>query len=196
MKPDWKKFTRDRLVASPNWYFGDWGLFAYSFKHSANLVYAEYKRTRREAFWFPAIFLYRQWLELALKSLWSEIKKFDKSFGAVPRTHLYSKLWPPIRKWTLKKEFVSENDEMFLRAERIFSFIDEIDPSATAFRYPPMKLPHRDLINFSLEDFEQAIDEIDTVFFALRAMIDRYEDMLVERRSIAADERARNSVRS
>jgi hypothetical protein len=180
MESRWKKFSRDKLVDSRKWYFKDWGLFAYSFKQSADLVYAKYRETRREAFWFPAIFLYRQWIELALKSLWSAIERLDKSLGPTPHVHKLTKIWPPIKSWLIDRNFFSVDDKFVESAERIFAILDSIDPRATAFRYPPLELPHSDIINFSLDDFDRAVDEIDTVFFALRNMMNDYQDHLAE----------------
>jgi hypothetical protein len=179
MKLDWKKFVRDRRVMSPTWYSRDWGVFAYSFKNAADLVYANYKKTRRDAFWFPAIYLYRQWVELSLKSLWYEVSKFDSSVGSVPRTHQLLTLWAPIRKWFNEAGLIAADDDFIPSTERFFSVLDEIDPQGTAFRYPPNEVPHRDIVNFSLDDFETAVEHVDTMLFGLTRLLDEYEEFLV-----------------
>jgi hypothetical protein len=118
-------------------------------------------------------------MELGLKSLWSEIQRFDKSQPTVPRTHQLVKLWAGIKPWLVQKKLLASADEFVSSAERIFTIFDQLDPNGTAYRYPPGQLPHRDIINFSLEDFDKAIDQIDTVFFALRNSMNDYEEFQV-----------------
>jgi hypothetical protein len=174
----WNSFTRDRKVTSPTWYSKDWGLFAYSFKQSADLVYFEFKKSRRDAYWFPAIYLYRQWMELGLKKVWATIGRFDKALPKVPRRHKLAPLWNSVRPWLERETIIPIDDEFVRSAERIFVIFDQIDPYGTAYRYPPLEMPHPDIINFSLDDFEAAIDQIDTVFFALSNLLNDYEETL------------------
>jgi len=178
MRADWKSFTRQRKVTNQTWYSEDWGLYAYSFKKSADLVYAEYKKSRRDAYWFPAVYLYRQWIELGLKSLWVEVNSLDGSVGSVPQIHGLSDLWNPIRNWLGSRELISNDDDFLANAERIFVELEKVDPTGTAFRYPPTKIPHADLINFALEDFETAIDQVDTLFFGLFGLLSEYAEYL------------------
>jgi hypothetical protein len=174
----WSDFTRGRKITKPHWYFEAWGLFAYSFKQSADLVYAEFKETRRDIYSFPSIYLYRQWMELGLKSAWRETVRLGSSLGPVPKTHDLPKLWAGIRPWLVQSTIVSAEDQYLQSAERAFSVLNALDPDGTAFRYPPIQLPHRDIINISLDDFERAIDEVDTIFFGLSAMFEQYEDYM------------------
>ena len=79
--------------------------------------------------------------------------------------------------WLIQEHLIKDGDHDFVSsAERIFAAFDQIDPNGTAYRYPPVGVPHFDLINFSLEDFEKAIDQIDTVFFALNNLLGEYEE--------------------
>jgi hypothetical protein len=162
----------------PTWYTQDWGLFAYSFKKSANLVYSQYRSTRRDAFWFPAVYLYRQWIELGLKSIWFVTSQFDDGLGSVPQIHSLPKLWAPIRSWLDSKELIAVDDDFLPSAERLFAELDKVDPNGTAFRYPPTSIPHADLINFALSDFEAAIEQVDTLFFGLFRLLNEYEEYL------------------
>jgi len=183
MRADWKSFTRQRKITSQTWYSHAWGLYAYSFKKSADLVYAEYKKSHHDPYWFPAVYLYRQWIELALKSLWVEVNNLDDTIGSVPQIHGLSDLWNPIRSWLDSHELISIDDDFLPNAERIFVELEKIDPAGTAFRYPPTKIPHADLINFSLEDFETAIDQVDTLFFGLFRLLDEYAEYLTSMNS-------------
>lgn len=178
MAPTWDDFARARQVTKPNWYFGDWGLFAYSFKQTADLAYQQFKETRRDMYWFPAMFLYRQWVELGLKSVWQESVRLGSGLGVVPKTHNLELLWSSLKPWLVEATIVPSEDEFVKSAERAFVILNNLDPDSTAFRYPPTKLPHSDILNVSLEDFERAIDEVDTVFVGLNAMFGEYEDYL------------------
>jgi hypothetical protein len=109
------------------------------------------------------------------------VHRLDKSIPEVPRGHKLSEKWLGLRPWFESAGFFQSDDDFVVNAERVFVEFDRIDPQGTAFRYPPLKLPHHDLINFSLEDFEQAIDQIDTVFFALFNMMNDYEENLAAR---------------
>jgi hypothetical protein len=179
MSAEWKPFNRERKITSSTWYSKDWGLFAYSFKKSADLVYAQYNSSRRDAYWFPAIYLYRQWMELGLKRLWADARRLDKTVPEVPRTHKLSDLWIPLKEWLDREHIVSSDDNFVTSAERIFSIFDEIDPDGTAYRYPPLRLPHPDILNFSLEDFDQAIDQIETVFLGVFHRMEEYEELQI-----------------
>jgi hypothetical protein len=176
MTYDWKSFTRSRKVTSPTWYSKDWGLFAYSFKKSADLVYSEYVRVHQDAYWYPAMYLYRQWMELCLKNIWSATQRFDKQMPNIPWKHELSPLWTTLKPWLERESVISSGDEFIASAERIFGIFDQIDPKGTAYRYPPLTLPHADIINFSLKDFEAAIDQIDTVFFGIFNLLNEYEE--------------------
>ncbi len=160
-------------ASEPDWYFENWGQFAHSFKKSADLVYAEYARTRHDAYWLPAIYLYRQWIELSLKRLWSEIEGQDESFSKPPRVHSLVGLWLPLREWLVRNGIFSDVDRFVSSAERILSDLDAVDPNGTAFRYPQSSVPHPDVQNFSLDDFESALDQIDTLFFGVVAILDQ-----------------------
>ena len=179
MTDAWKPFIRDRKITSSTWYSKDWGLFAYSFKNSADIVYSEYRSTRRDAFWFPAIYLYRQWMELGIKRVLSDICRFDKTFPTIPRKHNLPFLWTEVKTWLEREHIISSDDEFVASAERIFPIFDQIDPDGAAYRYPPLDLPHPDFINFSLDDFEKAIDQIETVFFGVFHRIEEYEESLI-----------------
>jgi hypothetical protein len=121
--------------------------------------------------------LYRQWIELGLKSIWQQSVRLGAPFGSVPKAHDLIKLWSRERPWFVENGFFSSNDEFVESAERIFSILNNLDPDGTAFRYPPTELPHSDILNLSLDDFERAIDEVDTIFIGLGAMLDQYGEM-------------------
>lgn len=178
MAPNWDDFTRARQITRSHWYFKDWGLFAYSFKQTADLSYKEYKETRRDGFWFPSMFLYRQWIELGLKSVWQESVRLGSKLGSVPKIHDLEILWNSLKPWLSETKIVEPDDEFVKSAERAFSILNKLDPDSTAFRYPPTALPHPDILNISLDDFELAIDEVDTIFVGLSAMFGEYEDFI------------------
>lgn len=178
MAEDWKSFKASRRVTKETWYFREWGLFAYSFKKSADTIYEKFKKERSDVYWFPALFLYRQWIELALKSLWNEIQSLDGSLGDVPRIHNLSEIWKRIRAWFDARGIIAPDDDHTPSAERVFSELDAIDPDSTAFRYPPTKLPHPDIINIRLDEFEKALDQVDSMFIGFFQLMDEYRDYL------------------
>jgi hypothetical protein len=104
------------------------------------------------------------------------MRRLDKTISEIPRTHRLSALWPTVRKWLELQKILSPQDAFVQSAERIFEILDAIDPDGTGYRYPPLEIPHADLINFALADFEAAIDQIETVFFGINNQLNEYEE--------------------
>jgi hypothetical protein len=85
---------------------------------------------------YPILFLYRQCLELQLKSLIKNGSCLLDSPKAAPTTHNLTNLWGDCKK-ILEKIFDGNDDQRSLKEiGKIIIQLSKIDPSAQAFRYP------------------------------------------------------------
>ena len=83
---------------------------------------------------YPIIFLYRQYIELQLKSLIKDGGILLDSPEYVPKTHDIKKLWRQCRK--ILEKVYEEDSESLDEIEEIIYQLSDIDPYSQAFRYP------------------------------------------------------------
>ena len=86
---------------------------------------------------YPTMYLYRQYLELQLKSLLRRLYLYHGIQSSYPKTHDLDELWRIARPLIEKKypQDAADNDHIGARIEEF----NRIDPSSLAFRYPEDK---------------------------------------------------------
>ncbi|NQT14998.1 MAG: hypothetical protein HQ582_19740 [Planctomycetes bacterium] len=97
---------------------------------------------------YPAVFLYRHYLELTLKDIISCTKRLEKEGNGFPKTHKLSTLWPQAKR-LLEKHYGSDAPKELEYLDGWFNEFIEHDPDSMAFRYPFDKDGNRHLMNLT-----------------------------------------------
>jgi hypothetical protein len=121
----------------------DWHQFIVGYKHAADVLIAKALDdwSDRNYLVLPAIFLYRQYLELQLKQLIRDGKALLNLEPIFPKTHHLGKLWAECRK-VVEEIYPSDSSSPtkdLLAVEECIIQFASIDPTSTAFRYPEDK---------------------------------------------------------
>ncbi|MFC1834352.1 hypothetical protein ACFL2Q_06425 [Thermodesulfobacteriota bacterium] len=138
-----------------NRFHKEWGLYAMGFKEAADLLvnHVEEGGISQDFLVYPVGFLYRHYLELAMKDLIRLGRELQYIDEPVPRTHNIQRLWGICRQ-VLLSAFPDDPTEELDEIERLIDELSRGDPKSTAFRYPEetsgsLSLPGIDLINLS-----------------------------------------------
>lgn len=127
-------------TACLNWYRDGWSLYADGYKNSADALVEVVTAAGRkqDTFVYPIVFLYRQYLELAIKDLIRRCRSLQDISGAVRPVHRIDELWIECRK-LLAEISPGEAEGELEQVGRLIQEFHAMDPSATAFRYPETK---------------------------------------------------------
>jgi hypothetical protein len=189
--------SADRMIAAGqewwknacvNHYPNMWTNYAVGYKETADVLVTEFVEAnhRRDPWVHPIMFLYRQYLELALKDLIRQARRCLHRPADTPLTHKLDDLWIAFRDLLVDLGSDTARDEMQQIGRLIGEFM-AVDPLSTAFRYPEDRngspsLPgirHIDVANV-----RDVIDKISTILDGADAMIDEYlsfqSDMMAE----------------
>ena len=154
-----------------------WNSYAHGFKLAADSVakdcYENYPR--RQVLYAPIFFLYRYWLELRLKSIWKGYEHRGWISTELKYDHKILPLWLTVKAVSVERDVISEDDEFVGNVEKSIHLLSSVDALSQYSRYPEGPPGQRHDINFDLEEFITAIDDIETVFFGLSAMVDQYD---------------------
>lgn len=161
-----------------NFFPDGWAVYAIGYKEAAEIL-VEYVNTRRQqqdALIYPIVFLYRQYLELAIKDL---IRKGRKSLDIhedLPKSHRIDELWKICMKLLSK---ISPQDSIQEQSQisRLLNELCQIDPLSISFRYPEDKdgdptLPTLGQVN--IRNIAVVVNKIATILDGADAMIDEY----------------------
>lgn len=112
-----------------------------------------------DAYVFPIVFLYRQYLELVLKNLY--VKIYSKN---TKMDHDLSKIWEKVRK-KIKDETTKEQRELI---DSVIAEFQYIDPRSFHFRYfwnldYSSTLPNE--MSVDLDLLKKRIDQVDSILF-------------------------------
>lgn len=112
-------------------------LYIAGYKEAADLLVdsVSERKGAADSLIFPIVFLYRQYIELRLKSLIRDGKSLiDKEYKEKPE-HRLGPLWLQVK--VLFDEIFSDADPEIDRAiESLIQQFEEVDPRSTTFRYP------------------------------------------------------------
>jgi len=114
-----------------------WGTYSHGYKRAADLLIEHVERTSSDqnAVVYPALFLYRQYIELATKDITYTARRLLARAGGRPRGHDIRRLWADCRQLLIEvspDEPVNDLDEL----TRLIAEFADVDPGAQAFRYP------------------------------------------------------------
>jgi len=161
-----------------NTYHNGWSVYALGYKDAADILvkFVETKKIKQDTLVYPIIFLYRQYLELAIKDLICQAHNLLDIRGQFPKSHNINELW---RLCDILLEKISPGDSRDSRKEisRLIREFSNVDPISTAFRYPEDKdgnpsLPNLKLIN--LRNVRDVIAKIDVIIGGACHIIDDY----------------------
>lgn len=117
---------------------------------------------------FPAVFLYRQYLELLLKNLNSQLNK-PVNFNKRPHDikFIWSKMYPEVKKGLpITQQQLTQTQLNFIR-DVVYHF-SKIDPNSSNFRFFGQhgnKKTLRGEITVDLKKLKDSIDKVDTYLY-------------------------------
>ncbi len=116
-----------------------WSKYCWGYKRAADRLVETARETEIDLLIYPIIFLYRQYVELRLKELYTLTGTFLEESMKYPKVHGLGGLWTELlsrleRIWPVD-DF---EDEAELRAlcTRVIEEIDKVDRHGVVFRYP------------------------------------------------------------
>ncbi|MCE5237149.1 hypothetical protein LLH23_01485 [bacterium] len=167
-----------------------WYVYAEGYKRAADIVVAHVTGTLRDQDFllYPILFLYRQYLELAIKSLIrSAWELLDEEPGDSLRSHDIGKHWGICRTLVIR---VSPGGpvEVLDDVARLIGEFCEHDRTSEAFRYPETTkgdptLPR--LRRVGLRNVQVVMDKIACLLDGIDAMLSAYLDGKAEMRSFS-----------
>ncbi|WP_404415091.1 hypothetical protein [Marinospirillum sp.] len=125
------------MNACLDWYHDASELYIVGYKEAADsLVESVNNRNgTADSLVFPIVFLYRQYLELRLKSLLEDGRRLLDKPHEVGAEHRLSKLWQPTRE-ILLEVWPEGNREHLKIVGKLIAEFEKADPRSTSFRYP------------------------------------------------------------
>lgn len=117
-----------------------WSLYAIGYKEAADVLveHTEVNKQKQDFLVYPILFLYRQYLELAIKDLITQANGLLNQSDKFPPHHKISELWQICDSLL---ERLSPGNATAHRQEvsRLLLEFSEVDPLSMAFRYPEDK---------------------------------------------------------
>jgi hypothetical protein len=113
-----------------------WHRYALSYKNAADALAKRIEQDdiQRHFLALSAMFLYRHYIELHLKSLLIDAGELLDAPQQVPRKHYLLELWHRVRALLLKID--PRDSDWLRRAGDVIEQFDALDPTSFAFRYP------------------------------------------------------------
>lgn len=140
-------------------------------------------RGKRDYLVYPAIFLYRHYVELQLKHLFLLLLDHEERSESLPKTHCLRNLWGIVRKGLQE---VDDQPGLFDAVEGMIHEFQTLDPRSDAFRYPVnpsgnASLP-RTLRHLNLEQLRNSMEKLAGFFDAATFMVESQTTMRDEAR--------------
>ena len=120
---------------------------------------------------YPAVFLYRHYLELTLKDIILRLRYIVEGGDGYPRTHNMNKLWPEAKR-LIKKNFNSEAPIELKILDSCFKEFNEHDRNSVAFRYPNDKSESQNLnaiSHINVQNFKETMQRISNLLSCIAA---------------------------
>ena len=155
-----------------------WSLYAIGYKNAADLLveYVEANARSQDTLVYPVLFLYRQYLELAIKDLIRQGRMLQDLAEPFPKSHRINELWK-ICSDLLAEISPGDSIEEQRQIGRLIEEFCQVDPTSMAFRYPEDRdgnpsLPGIKHIN--LRNVKAVIGKISLVLDGADAQIGEY----------------------
>ena len=157
-----------------NTFQDNWETYCGGYKKAADVLveYVIEKREHLDELIYPIVFLYRQYIELQLKSIINETNRMPRQKKSIPIHHDIVQLWDETSSMCKK---LLPNIKIKPGAKKIIKEFMKIDPKSDAFRYPTGKnggqsitgLEHINvgLLSARISELEAILDEL---FFLIR----------------------------
>jgi len=181
-KKDWWNLARIEITDL------DEGLTIYTdaYKNAADILveYAKKDKTSINFLVFPILFLYRHYIELALKELIYTASKYlddpQYSFGSHNLIYLWEKTKKLISELVKVIDGFNISEDELIAVENQIKQFDSLDKSSMTFRYPVDKNGNviknlSDYIN--IENVRQIMDGLFSWFYGLVCFIGEYQDL-------------------
>lgn len=155
-----------------------WYYYVNGYKDAADLLVAHIAEADVRKLGFPIAFLYRQHLELALKSLIRESRRALGRQEEFPRTHHIDELWR-LCVGLLKEVSPAavETDEI-KHTTRLIAEFWAIDPTSETFRYPENRsptLPQLD-VRIILTEMKEVVGKISLLLECIDTHVSTQDD--------------------
>ena len=169
-----------------NYFHDGWATYAIGYRDAADvLVEHVLGRThgrQNDTFIYPIFFLYRQYLELAIKDLICKGRKLIGDPSPYPKSHDILGLWKLCDR-LMEQIFSDEAVEERKEIERMIGELARIDPFSTAFRYPEDKsgkpsLPG--LSNINIRNIREVIAKISGILEGALIAIDECRSFMFD----------------
>jgi HEPN domain-containing protein len=131
---------------------------------------------------YPAVFLYRQYLELTLKDIISTARQLENEGSGYPRTHKLRDLWIEAKRLISKHYEGDTPKELAYLASCIEEF-HKHDPDSFAFRYPTDKRGKLNLLelkHINLRNLKETMERISNFLGCLASDLGAHLDACIE----------------
>jgi hypothetical protein len=130
--------------ACVNWAFDDLHLYARGYKLGADALVERIMESGHDQDFlvYPIVFLYRQYLELRMKSLIRDGRALDNQPPSFTTGHQLDKLWLECR-IIIERVWPGQEVEAIQSVEDVIKQLSTIDPQSMTFRYPVDKKGNR-----------------------------------------------------
>ncbi len=170
--------TDDNLLASPtkdirsiaclNYLNDEWAPRIIGFKDAADMVVKQTitnNTGQQDSVVYPIMFLYRHYLEIAIKNLIRKARSLGDTSEPLENDHKLKKLWE-ICSQQIKKNISSDFEKEHTDIARLIEQFCEVDPFSTAFRYPTDKNGWQSLsgiTNIDIQNVKNIIGKISDI---------------------------------
>ena len=157
-----------------------WQTYEIGYKEAADILvtYVEEHPRWQDILVYPVIFLYRQYLELAIKGLIKQARRLQNISKPFPKNHRIDQLWT-ICSGLLREISPGESEEEQNQITRLIEEFCRVDPTSTAFRYPEDRdgkpsLSPPVIRHVNLRNIREVMDKISGILDGADAQIDEY----------------------
>jgi len=156
----------------------DWDLYATGYKDAADILVSHIQDNNRhhDTMIYPIVFLYRQYLELAIKNLIRQVRRLQDVTEPFPKIHRIDELWCICHR-LLSQIAPGDSEEELKHITRLIEEFSTVDPTSMAFRYPEDKggspsLPG--ITHINLRIVKEVIGKISVIIEGASAMVGEY----------------------
>ena len=164
--------------ACVNYLHDGWSIYAIGYKDAADILvdYVQVHGRQQDSLVYPVVFLYRQYLELAIKDLIRQAGELLSDPESCPKNHRIDELWKLCNR-LMEQISPGHSFTYFKEIGCLIREFAEVDPLSMAFRYPEDKegnpsLPG--LSNINLLNVREVIGKIALILDGADAQIDEY----------------------